>query len=244
MTDARRIEMEDWTNKRGERFKFACWPSGEPTKALLLIHHGLGEHSGRYHRFAQQLVDLPVEIRAYDVRGHGTSEGQRGHAEGLDGLVDDLEEIIPVMLERSGAESIFLYGHSMGGATVAHYLTTRTPHDAIVGVILSAPGLLIPLSPATKIKLAIGKVLGSVVPKLSLGNGLDPKGISSVEEEVSRYKNDPLVHDRISAGLGVSLVGDGARALDNAHRITLPLLVYQGVGDPIVDIEGSRGLVR
>jgi acylglycerol lipase len=224
-------EIDFWDSPSGLRFRRLWWRKESP-QATLIIHHGHGEHGGRYQTLADGLVDLPVDIQTWDCRGHGESQGARGDVEGgLDGYIDDLEAIMPTLLERSGTDKAFLLGHSMGGA-------------AIAGLIFSSPALLIPRTAVVEIKLLIGKVLGKVVPTLTLPTGLSADGISTVPEEVERYREDPLIHDKISARLGVSLVGDAEVIPLAAGRITLPVLAYHGTDDPICDIEGTRALVR
>lgn len=237
-------EIDFWDSPGGMRFRRLWWRHEAP-RATLVIHHGHGEHGGRYQTLADGLADLPVDIQTWDCRGHGESQGSRGDVEGgLDGYIDDLEAILPTLLERSGTEKCFVLGHSMGGAVVGRYATTRPAHPAIAGFIFSSPAVLIPRNMVVEIKLLIGKVLGKAVPKLTLATGLDAKGISTESAEVERYKADPLVHDKISARLGVSLVGDAEVVPLAAGRITLPVLAYHGTADPICDIEGTRALVR
>ena len=235
------MNSEFWTNRRGEAFHFVHWKGSEySNRTLMLIHHGHGEHAKRYDGFSEQLSDLPVDVRGFDCRGHGESCGVRGRADGLDGLVADLEEIIPVMLEKSGADRLILFGHSMGGAVIAHYLTAYEPHPAVVGAILSAPALAIPRTFSTTIKVLVARALDRVLPHLILDTELDAAGISSVPEEVERYKRDPLIHSKISIRLGKSLIDDGALAAERSGRVSVPLLVYHGGDDPIVSIEGSQ----
>jgi len=236
-------EVDFWDSPAGLRFRRLWWKHKSP-KATMVIVHGHGEHAGRHQTIVDGIGDLPLDIQSFDLRGHGESQGGRGDAEGLDGLADDFEAIFPTMLERAGTEDVFVFGHSMGGAVVGHYATTRSVHPAIRGLIFSSPAMLIPRSPAVKVKLMIGNVLGKLVPKLTLPTGLAATGISSVPAEVTRYQNDPLIHDKISARLGVSLVDDGEAIPMHAGKITLPSLVYHGSNDPICDIEGSRALAR
>ncbi len=245
MTDRRR-KTEDWSNRKKESFHISQWPAEGEAKdtvdTLLMIHHGLGEHAGRYERYAQGLASLPLHIWSYDARGHGKSVGPKGHAAGLDGLVDDLEVMIDLALERTGAKKLFLLGHSMGGAVVVHYLVRRQSHSALKGVILSATPARVEKTPSVKIKLGIGSVLKAIVPKLAMGNGLDPKGISTISSEVDDYNNDPLVHDRISAALGLSITSDGEQNLRDAGRIKAPVLFYCGTKDPLVNPDDTRAL--
>ena len=48
-------------------------------KASALIIHGFGDHCGRYEAFTHNLLELGISVIRYDYRGHGRSEGRRGH---------------------------------------------------------------------------------------------------------------------------------------------------------------------
>ena len=52
-------------------------PAAGTTRAVLLILHGLGEHSGRYRHVAEALTDAGVACFGIDHRGHGLSDGAR-----------------------------------------------------------------------------------------------------------------------------------------------------------------------
>src|SRR4051812_21972117 len=104
----RPMETHFWKNARGESFRVLVWPSSVKARTLLFIHHGHGDHAGRFDGLAAALGGLPVEIRAYDARGHGKSDGRRGNATGMDQFVDDLEEILPAELAASGMDEVVL----------------------------------------------------------------------------------------------------------------------------------------
>ncbi|MEE2962245.1 MAG: lysophospholipase [Myxococcota bacterium] len=236
-----RIQKNVWEGPDGTAFQLAQWPTPEqPNGFLFVIHHGHGEHADRYTEMAERLVALGFEVVGYDVRGHGQSAGARGDADGLDGLIDDLESLLQLFLTRCEAQKIILFGHSMGGATVARYLTHRVPHGNIAGVILSSPALGVHTDTATNIKLKVGRVLAHILPKLTLRTGLDADGISSDPREVERYLADPLIHSSISTRLGTSLVDQAKDSIRQANNVVLPTLVYHGTNDSICDIDGSR----
>ena len=230
-------------NARGERVRILGWTHPE-ARIALLIHHGLGEHIGRYQTWANQLEDTPVSIWGYDCRGHGESEGRRGQADGLPMLASDLEEMIPVLLEHAGTERALLWGHSMGGAVVGWYLTTRSPHPALASAGLSAPAVVVPLAGAQAIKASVGRVLSRFAPGLTLSTGLPPDQISSVAEEVQRYVDDPLVHDRISLELARSLIDEAQEIPRRAGSVALPVLLLHGDADEIAHPDGSKLLSK
>lgn len=241
----RHPETSTFALKDGTRMRVLHWAAPSPTKNVLLIQHGIGEHAGRYQTWVDELQELPLDIWAFDARGHGHSDGPRGHAaHGIKTLADDLDEVLAHVKEKTGSDHIFLGGHSLGAAVVTQFATSRTPDAAIRGYILSAPAMRIPRSLSVRVKLALGNVLGAAMPRLTLPTGLDANGISSDPAEVERYKNDALIHDKISAALGLSLVRDAEALPQLAHKIDRPVLAYQGDADPIVDIDGTRIFVK
>jgi acylglycerol lipase len=231
----------------GETFRLRGWASPTPTRTAIVIHHGLGEHGGRYASFVRHLDDLPAHIWTYDLRGHGESTGKRGDADGFEQLAADFEALLPVLLAKAGlAEDgrVLLFGHSLGAAALGWYLTTRTPHRAIAAVTLSAPPVVIPQSFTLRLKGLFARAIVRVAPRLTLSNEIDPDVISSDPAEVARYRDDPLIHDRLSVRLGLSLLDDAPLIVARAGRITLPALLWHGVDDRLVDIRGSRELFR
>lgn len=229
----------------GQTFRLRGWASPVPTRTILVVHHGLGEHGGRYTSLARHLADLPAHIWTFDARGHGESTGIRGDAGGLEELASDFEALLPVLVAKAGLGSdarILLYGHSLGAASLGWYLTTRTPHPAIAAVTLSAPPLRIPKNLSMRLKSVFAHAIVRVAPRLTLGNEIDPDVISSDPAEVTRYREDPLNHGRLSVRLGVSLLDDAPKIVARAGRITLPVLLWHGLDDRLVDIGGSRDL--
>lgn len=225
-----------------QTFVLRGWPRAGGAKTVWIVEHGLGEHGGRYDTLPRHLDDLPVHFWSYDLRGHGESTGKRGDAAGIPQYAADLEAILPVILERSGAEEILLMGHSMGAAVVGWYLTTRAPHPAVKNLMLSASPVHVPLTLEMRLKAAAARVLNNFAPTTTLASGLPVQGISSDPAEVGRYQHDPLVHDRLSARLGLSLLRDPPQIIERAGRITLPILLWHGVDDPIAAVAGSRAL--
>ena len=206
---------------------------GTPEKGWVILVHGLGEHSGRYGKLIKMLNEQGFAVYAFDWPGHGKSGGKRGHAS-----VEEAMGIIDSIIEEIN-EKPFLIGHSLGGLTVIKYAETRP--EKIRGVVASSPALVkSPKTPSFMVTLA--KVLGKIAPGLTLSNGIDPKLLSRNPEAVRKYIEDPLVHDRISAKLGMSVFNNMELAHKEAHRINVPVLLLVGTGDVITPPEGSRKL--
>jgi alpha-beta hydrolase superfamily lysophospholipase len=62
---------------------------------VLLLVHGFAEHSGRYEHVGAWFAARGCAVHAYDQRGHGRSQGARGHVRRFADLLDDLDAMLP-----------------------------------------------------------------------------------------------------------------------------------------------------
>src|SRR4051812_22270476 len=85
----------------GTELKASYYPGIEP-RGILIVSHGLGEHSGCYDEFATTLAATPglVDVLSFDYRGHGQSPGKRGVIGSYNEFVRDLEAAIAWAAER------------------------------------------------------------------------------------------------------------------------------------------------
>ncbi|XP_041019269.1 monoacylglycerol lipase isoform X6 [Juglans microcarpa x Juglans regia] len=75
---------------RGNALFCRSWvPVSAELKGILIIIHGLNEHSGRYAHFARQLTSSNFGVYAMDWIGHGGSDGLHGYVPSLDHVVAD-----------------------------------------------------------------------------------------------------------------------------------------------------------
>lgn len=236
-----RTNFTPLTASDGTNLVVLDWPLEKgPVRGVVLIVHGLGEHAWRYDELAQVLNGWGFAVRAYDQYGHGESMGQRGALPSDERLVLDLAEVVDESRERMhDATPLILLGHSMGGLVAARFVAQQKRR--IEGLVLSSPAFDAGLNVVQKMLLA---VLPRIAPDLRLGNGLNPDFLSHDSAVVSRYKSDPLVHDRISARLARFIADGGAPAIVAAASWTVPtLLVYAGA-DRIVNPAGSQAFAR
>ena len=199
--------------------------------------HGLGEHSGRYTHLAAFLNQAGYVLLSFDLRGHGKSEGQRGHAPSYEALLNEVSHLLEEAAQRYPDRPRFLYGHSLGGNLVIGYALRRRPQ--LAGVIATGP-LLRPAFEPPAWKMTLGKIMYSLWPTLSMSNEIDRQGLSRDPEVVRAYNGDPLVHDRVSARLGMDMLEAGLWALEHAAEFPLPLLLMHGSADHITSAQASR----
>jgi alpha-beta hydrolase superfamily lysophospholipase len=224
------------TSHDGLRLHWRAWTHPSP-KLAVAVAHGLGDHSGRYERLAGSLNRRGVSCYAVDLRGSGQSPGRRGHVSRWQQWVDDYAAFWELVgNEVSGVEVVPL-GHSFGGVVVASAMVRGA--IAPERFILSNPAFRLALeAPAWKLKL--GRMAGAVWPSLSMSNDVDPALISRDAERVRAYREDPLVHDRISSRTFMEWTAASEEALERAGEVGAALLLVLSADDRIVDAGGGR----
>lgn len=207
------------------------------TKAVVVLVHGMGEHSSRYKHVAKKLTCVDFSVVAFDHFGHGKTEGKRGHNPSFEAVLDSISKTIEKAKELFPKKPLFLYGHSMGGNAVINYILKKK--HSFKGVIATSPFLKLAFEPP-KIKLAVGKLLQKIAPSITLGNELDPTHISRDKTEVDKYINDELIHDKISPNFSLTFIETGQWAIDNAEQLKTPMMLFHGTDDKIIDYKGSQ----
>lgn len=221
----------------GLRLWFQEWtPEGKPLGAIALVH-GLGEHAGRYQHLADTLNQEGYAFLTFDLRGHGRSEGQRGHTPSYDALMKDIALLLKQVRERFPEQNLFLYGHSLGGNLVLNYaLRFSAP---LTGVIATSPWLKLAFEPAA-FKLKMAGLMNRIWPSFTQKNELDAEALTHDQAIARAYETDPLVHTLISARLFQSVHAAGLWALEHADRFPLPLLLMHGSADRVTSCEASQ----
>lgn len=232
------MEINIQLNRDMEVPGFISKPEGEVKKVILLIH-GLGEHSARYKDWAAGFAAEGFAVVAADLPGHGVAPGRKGHIESYqvyNNLIDNMADLASA--EFPGIKT-GIYGHSLGGNISLNYLLTNL--SGLDFAVITSPWLILGNKPSG-LKMAMARVLNCLVPKLLLANGLNRSHISHVEDVTRKYSEDPLVHDRISVRLGVEASEAAERILETGSLIDIPVLLLHGSDDLICSPEGSVSL--
>lgn len=211
-------------------------PMTKPSAVICLVH-GLGEHSGRYEHVGHFFAGKGYATIALDLPGHGKTAGKRGHVNKYDDLLDCIPALLNRAAERYSGVPVILYGHSMGGNIVANYVLRRKP-GIRAAVVTSALFRLAFAPPKGKVKLA--SIMKGIFPGWSEKNGLVTADLSRDKAVVEAYEKDPLVHNRISAGLFFGVYEAGEWAITHAGELTIPMLVMHGSEDRLTSAPGSK----
>jgi alpha-beta hydrolase superfamily lysophospholipase len=210
---------------------------GTDVRAVIILVHGLGEHIQRYTAWAEMFNKEKIGFTGVDLPGHGCSDGKRGHIKSYT-LTDEMIDILINECRKTfPGIPLFIYGHSLGGGIVLDYLVRKDPK--VKGAIVTSPWLKLSFEPE-KSKIKLAGIMKNILPGLVQPSGLVVEHISHDKEVVNNYKNDPLVHGKISLSLFHYAMSSAANALQNASRLKTPLLLIHGSDDRICSPEGSR----
>jgi alpha-beta hydrolase superfamily lysophospholipase len=234
--------ISPFTAVDGENIALADWPVHPDVapRAVIVVVHGLGEHVWRYYPLALELNKHGFAVRGYDQYGHGESGGVQGALPSETRLVDDLSDVLSDTARVYGEDTpIVLMGHSMGGVVAAGFVRLRPKR--VQGLVLSSPALQLRLSGFQRWLLGF---MPQFAPNFSLSNGLKPKYLSHDEAVVAQYRNDRLVHDRITPRLAQFIVSEGAAVRAAAPNWSVPTLMVIAGDDQIVQPDGARAFAK
>ena len=224
---------------RDANIYYQRWLPEGKSEAVLLIVHGLAEHSGRYMNVVNHFVPLGYAVHSIDHLGHGRSDGTRVYVERFEDFTEPLKTYLNMVRGWHPDEPIFIVGHSMGGLISAAYLLD---HQAeLAGAVLSAPCVKVSDSTSST-TILISKVLSALMPRFGVMR-LEAAGVSRDPAVVQAYVGDPLVYTgKITARMMAEVLKTMQRVTAEAPQITLPILLVQGSQDRLVDPHGAQML--
>jgi alpha-beta hydrolase superfamily lysophospholipase len=236
------------------------WMPLTSPRAVVMVSHGMAEHSGRYARLAASLTDAGFALYAHDQRGHGrtAANGTLGHYADRDGwnkVVGDLATLNAAIGQRHPGVPVFLLGHSMGSYIAQAYLLHHSA--SLQGAVLSGSNfqpVSLYRSAAVVARLerlrqgATGR--SAIIEFLSFGSfnkAFKPvrtpfDWLSRDQEEVDRYVSDPLCGFRCTNQFWLDMLG-GLQQISKKSNLaqidkSLPILIIGGECDPVS--EGKR----
>lgn len=223
----------------GYRLHTVHWLPDRETKAVVMLVHGIAEHSGRYGHVAQYLNTHGYAVHSYDHVGHGQSEGRRVYFDDLEQPVRHLAQFVDHVRDDHPNDKLFLYGHSMGALISLLYALEH--QAALSGLIVSG----IPLNldeKAAEMLILLNGWLDKLVPWLPL-IPFSSDGLSRDPSVVASYDNDPLVYrGLVRVRMSHFLIQRSRYARTQMRHITLPILILHGGSDTICPASGSQTL--
>lgn len=211
-------------------------------EAAIIVVHGMFEHSRRYEELAIYMAGHGFSVFMLDLRGHGASEGRRGHVKSFDVLLQDLDRfrrevqgLVPLDLP------LFLIGHSLGGLIGVRYLEEY--EQSFDGAILTSPWLGTAVD-IPRWQVLAAAVLNRLLPAFPFPFKLDPDDLTRDPERAADYREDPQIHSTITPRLFTEISSAIELALRRGDRIAVPVLFLLAGGDRIVDTDRSLAFTR
>lgn len=208
------------------------WKSPSPAKIVVVCIHGLGLCARAYKPLAQELSAEGIDGFGINVRGFGPDRDQPGKVK-LDCIdtIDDVRKLLQSIRKEQPDYRIFLLGESMGGALTIR-IASESP-ELVDGIICSAPAWKLLKMHRTAVK---GIVELALFPHSSPG----PAGRALLHQATSHadltehWLTDRSHKLKLTFGEATAFLNFIKKTDSFASRLTLPVLVVQGLNDRLV----------
>lgn len=204
---------------------------GEPRGAVTIVHDA-GGHGGRYVELASELAGNGLAVALPDLRGHGRSEGPRGHSNGLKEVLRDLGDVQDHLAYRLPEAPKVLVGHGLGALYALAFACER--EGDLAALVLVAP-LLEPRFAKPEAKGGLFKMFKKTGPDT-------PGSIGWSASELTRATPpaDELTHDVITLRAIEEAEAAAARYRSRLAELSIPVLVVHGTADPIASSQTAQ----
>src|SRR5271166_1496746 len=239
MTDVAAITPShqfQFASKDGSRIACARWDSRGPSRGVVQIAHGMGEHIGRYAGLIEVLMEAGLVVYGNDHRGHGRSApsskdlGDFGPG-GFNLLVEDMFRLTEIAKKENPAKPLLLLGHSLGSFAAQLYVLDHS--RVIDGLALSGSGALDGL-----VQLAQSASAG----ENPLNRPFEPARtpfdwLSRDPAIVDAFMKDPLCFAALKPASTASFFAAATALADLSRlrkiRCDLPAYLFSGSEDPV-----------
>jgi acylglycerol lipase len=205
------------------------WDPKIGAAASVFIVHGLGEHSGRYVHVGRSYAEAGFRTIAFDLRGHGRSEGKPVFIKRYEELASDVDRVVT----RFKGNPAFLFGHSLGAQlvlwTVQHYQLE------LKGLISSAVWLALARVPP-RWQLLVAEKMNRAIPGLRFPTGINAKKLSHDQRHLDSLEDLELIHRFITVRMYLEAVRAATEILE-VPVIKFPILMVHGDEDEVTSRE-------
>ncbi|KAM7475281.1 hypothetical protein LguiB_022524 [Lonicera macranthoides] len=236
-------EFSLFATSRGDTIFTQSWmPVSNKVRGLVVILHGLNEHSGRYSDFAKQLNVNGYKVYGMDWIGHGGSDGLHAYVNSLDDAITDMKSFLGKVTCENPGIPCFVFGHSTGAAIVLKAALDPKVEACVTGIVLTSPA--VGVQPSHPIFRVLAPIISLLIPKYQL-SAANKKGMPvsrDPEALVAKY-SDPLVYTgSIRVRTGYEILRISTYLQQNLNKLNVPFFVLHGTADTVTDPEGSRKL--
>jgi alpha-beta hydrolase superfamily lysophospholipase len=209
-----------------------------PPRGLVAVLHDAGEHGGRYVGMARTLAGAGWAVSLPDMRGHGESEGERGHSRGRLEILRDVADVLDHLAYMLPEGPRVLVGQGLGALQALVYALERP--GELAGLVLVAPLALPRFEPPARKGGLLG-MFAKTGPASAGRVGWRPDELCADPAEQARIASDRHCHGLITLG-AAEAAGGYAAYLGRLGELEIPVLVLHGADDPIADPSASARL--
>jgi alpha-beta hydrolase superfamily lysophospholipase len=219
-------------------------------KGSLLVFHGIGEHCGRYQKVFEQAADLGLSSFAMDLRGHGRSQGVRGHIASWEQLQSDVDLWIEHLVAAGSLSEelpLFFLGHSLGGlvaASAALRYRKKPTYPRLQGLTLSSPSLALRWTPLRLLELQAAQLLPPFLRTVQVPTGISAEQLTHDENERKLFASDPLVHQWITPAAFLAMESAMSETERRLKELEVPVFFLLGGEDKVIDVRRVEKLAR
>lgn len=233
------IQERTFTGSDGRELFYRAAVPDNP-RAIFIIVHGFGEHSGRYLNTMTRLAEAGYASYTMDLRGFGRNTRVPAYVPSIEPIVGDLHLLTGRARDElagpeQGPESrlpAVILGHSMGGLLALKQLLHHQDDYALA--ITSGPAIL-PPDNTSPLVISMARVLSALLPYVPISSMGKEKGTRN-EEQLERDRHDPLFYDGgFRARTGYRLLQTQLEVRQRLPEITIPILALHGEGDLLMN---------
>jgi alpha-beta hydrolase superfamily lysophospholipase len=223
MSEGIRITEERVETTKGLRLTVRGWAPARDVRAIVAIVPGFNSHGGYYTRVGEALAARGLAAYAVDLRGRGTSDGERFYVEAFTDYLADVDAMVTLARGRHAGVPVFLLGHSAGGVVACLY--TLDHQAELAGLICESFAFRVP---APDFALAVLKGLSHLAPHAHVLR-LKNEDFSRDPAVVAAMNADPLIaHESQPTRTVAEMVRADTWLEQNMPSFHLPLLILHG----------------
>lgn len=208
-------------------------------KAVVLLIHGYGEHSGSYAHVIDAYTHAGYAVYTLDHRGHGQSTGTRGLVMPIPTLAEDAAAVLAQARADYPGLPVFVYGHSLGALVSLQLCLAH--QRSLAGLVISGVPLALESGMPKPVESLL-RALSKVAPNLAIvPERVGPEVLCSNPDALRRLSADSLrYHGRTRLGTANALLNGVADVRSRLGELTLPILAVHGAVDTLCPPDGTR----
>jgi alpha-beta hydrolase superfamily lysophospholipase len=233
--------------RRGRyRLGFRVDPAKGAARGRVLLIHGYADHAARFDHVAQDWNERGLTVARFDLTGHGTSGGPRGHIAEFDDYLADVRDVLAALAKEpswngtDGApKKLVLFGHSMGALIALH--TALLLGSDVAGVAATSP-FLAPAKKVPAFQIALGRLVSRFAPGLRQPSGLRGEDMCHDAAVVARYDTDQLRFNHVTVGWFVAISRAQEELFARVPALRAPVYCIAAGDDRVVSLDATRRL--